>query len=72
MYCHISTAYIKIGKVLDEMTALNMWDSTMVVLWGDHGYKLGEHGAWGKLSTVEEDTRVPLVCHRTSHISFFS
>jgi iduronate 2-sulfatase len=50
-----------IGRVLDELKHLGLADDTIVVLWGDHGFKLGEHGGWAKLSNFELDARVPLI-----------
>ena len=38
-----------------------MRDSTIVVLWSDHGIKLGDFGSWGKHANFEIDTRVPLI-----------
>ena len=50
-----------IGRVLDELDRLNLRKKTIVVLWGDHGWKLGEHASWCKHSNMELDTRVPLI-----------
>ena len=36
-------------------------DDTIVVVWGDHGWKLGEHGSWCKQTNYDDDTRVPLL-----------
>jgi len=51
----------QLGKVLDELERLGLRKNTIVVLWGDHGWKLGEHGEWCKHSNVENDTNAPLV-----------
>jgi len=51
----------QVGKVLDAMDHLQLWDSTIVVLWGDHGYHLGEHGWWNKVTVFDIGARVPLV-----------
>jgi arylsulfatase A-like enzyme len=50
-----------IGRVLDELKRLGLEDDTIVVLWGDHGFKLGDLGMWCKHTNFERDTRVPLI-----------
>jgi arylsulfatase A-like enzyme len=50
-----------IGRVLTELERLNLTRKTIVVLWGDHGWHLGEHGHWGKSTNFEAATRAPLV-----------
>jgi arylsulfatase A-like enzyme len=47
--------------VLAELDRLKLRDNTIIVLWGDHGWKLGEHDAWCKHSTTENDTNAPLL-----------
>jgi len=51
----------QIGKVLDEVERLGLAKSTIVVLWGDHGWHLGDHGIWGKMTTYDYGVRSPLV-----------
>ena len=60
-YACISFIDAQVGQLLDQLETLGIRDNTIVVLWGDHGFKLGEYGRWSKHSTVEVDTRVPLV-----------
>lgn len=38
-----------LGRVLDLMDELNLWDDTMLIVWTDHGFMLGEHGCWAKM-----------------------
>ena len=51
----------QIGRVLDELDRSGLSENTIVILYGDHGYHLGEHGLWGKTTNFELDTRVPLI-----------
>lgn len=60
-YAAISYMDAQLGKVLDELDRLKLRDNTIIVLVGDHGWKLGEHGAWCKHTNVENDTHAPLL-----------
>ncbi|MCP4785274.1 MAG: sulfatase-like hydrolase/transferase [Fuerstiella sp.] len=57
----ISYIDAQIGRVLHELDRSGLSDNTIVVLYGDHGYHLGEQGLWGKTTNFELDTRVPLI-----------
>lgn len=49
------------GRVLDALDALGLADNTIVVVWGDHGFLLGEHAIWGKHCLYEHALRSPLM-----------
>lgn len=51
----------QIGIVLDAIEANGLADNTIVILFSDHGFQLGEHGMWSKFSLFEQSTRVPLI-----------
>jgi iduronate 2-sulfatase len=60
-YACVSFVDAQVGRVLDALDAQGLRDNTIVVLLGDNGYKLGEHGSWGKMTNYEVDVRAPLV-----------
>jgi arylsulfatase A-like enzyme len=50
-----------IGRVIEQLDRLGLKDNTIIVLWGDHGWKLGEHASWCKHSNMENDANAPLL-----------
>lgn len=60
-YAAVSMIDAQIGKLLDALKKHGLSENTIVVLWGDHGWKLGEYGNWCKHSNIELDTNVPLL-----------
>jgi uncharacterized sulfatase len=51
----------QVGKVLDTLDRLKLWDDTVVVLLGDHGYHQGQHDWWLKFTLFERCARTPLM-----------
>jgi iduronate 2-sulfatase len=51
----------QVGRVMKELEALNLADNTIVVVWSDHGYLLGEHQIWAKHTLYEEALKSPLM-----------
>lgn len=51
----------QIGLILDTLEETGQADNTIVIFTSDHGFHLGEHGMWSKISLFEQSTRVPLI-----------
>ncbi|RMG40632.1 MAG: DUF229 domain-containing protein [Planctomycetota bacterium] len=60
-FAAVSYVDAQIGKVLDELDRRGLQDETIVVLWGDHGWHLGDHGMWTKHTNYEQAVRISLI-----------
>lgn len=60
---HAATSYMdaQLGRVVSELDRLGLAQNTIIVLWGDHGWHLGDHGIWCKHTNYEQATRIPLL-----------
>ncbi len=60
-YASISFFDAQVSKIIQKLRQLGKLETTIVVIIGDHGYKLGEYGMWAKSTNYEVDTRVPMI-----------
>jgi arylsulfatase A-like enzyme len=60
-YAAVSYTDAQVGKLLDKLEALGLTENTIIVLWGDHGWHLGDHNLWCKHTNFEQATRTPLI-----------
>jgi iduronate 2-sulfatase len=60
---HAAVSYMdaQLGRVTAELKRLGLAENTLIVLWGDHGWHLGDHGQWCKHTNYEEAARIPFV-----------
>lgn len=59
-YAAMSYMDAQVGRVLAQLETLELRKNTIVVLWGDHGWHLGDHGIWCKHTNYEQAARIPL------------
>jgi iduronate 2-sulfatase len=60
---HAAVSYMdaQVGRVLNALDDTGLANNTIVVLWGDHGWHLGDHGMWCKHTNYEQAARIPLI-----------
>lgn len=57
----VSYVDAQVGKLMERLEQSTLGENTIVILWGDHGWHLGEHSVWGKHTLFEESLRSPLI-----------
>ncbi|MEL6590211.1 MAG: sulfatase [Bacteroidota bacterium] len=60
-YASLSYMDAQVGRVMDELERLQLDKNTIVVLWGDHGWHLGDHASWTKHTNFEQANRIPII-----------
>ena len=66
-YAGVSFVDAQIGRLMAELDRTGLSKNTIVVLWGDHGYHLGDHAMWTKHTNYEQATHIPLRPRRPRH-----
>ena len=60
-YASVSYVDKLIGDVIAHLKEIGIYDNTIIVVWGDHGWKLGDHNSWGKMTNFNIDLKVPII-----------
>ena len=60
-YASVSYLDAQVGKILNTLDSLGLTENTIIILWGDHGWHLGDHDLWCKHTNFEQATRSPLL-----------
>jgi iduronate 2-sulfatase len=60
-YAAASYMDAQLGRLIDALDETEFSSNTMIVLWGDHGWHLGDHGMWCKHTNYEQAARIPLI-----------
>lgn len=60
-YASVSYVDALIGDLMSHLKRIGAYENTIIVIWGDHGWKLGDHNSWGKMTNYNIDLKVPII-----------
>ena len=60
-YASVSYVDALLGDLFEHLIKIGIYDNTIIVIWGDHGWKLGDHNSWGKMTNYNIDLKVPVI-----------
>ena len=60
-YASVSYVDALLGDLTKHMKDIGIYENTIIIVWGDHGWKLGEHNSWGKMTNYNIDLKVPMI-----------
>jgi len=66
-YASVSYVDAQFGKIIQHLKDLDLYDNTIIIVWGDHGWKLGEHNGWCKQTNYNIDIHVPMMIYTPTH-----
>ncbi|MCC1485092.1 sulfatase [Winogradskyella immobilis] len=68
-YASVSYVDKLLGDLVNHMKDIGIYDNTIIIVWGDHGWKLGDHNSWGKMTNYNIDLKVPLIIRYPDQIN---
>jgi iduronate 2-sulfatase len=66
-YASVSYVDALLGDLFTHMKKIGIYENTIIVVWGDHGWKLGDHNSWGKMTNYNIDLKVPVIIRYPGH-----
>ena len=60
-YASVSYVDALLGDLIAHMKKIGIYENTIIIVWGDHGWKLGDHNSWGKMTNYNIDLQVPMI-----------
>jgi iduronate 2-sulfatase len=60
-YASVSYVDALLGDLIAHMKKIGIYENTIIIVWGDHGWKLGDHNSWGKMTNYNIDLKVPMI-----------
>ena len=66
-YACVSYVDDLVGQLLNHLKEINLYENTIIILWGDHGWQLGEHNLWAKHSNYQTSLKVPLIIYNNKN-----
>lgn len=60
-YASVSYVDALLGNLIAHMKDIEIYENTIIIIWGDHGWKLGDHNSWGKMTNYNIDLQVPMI-----------
>jgi iduronate 2-sulfatase len=60
-YASVSYIDVLFGDLMQHLKELGIYENTIIIVWGDHGWKLGDHNSWGKMTNYNIDLKVPMI-----------
>ena len=68
-YASVTYVDALIGDLIAHVKQLGIYENTIIVVWGDHGWKLGDHNSWGKMTNYNIDLKVPMIIRHPDQVN---